>query len=273
MSKKAMLKKLNIKELSLVGRPANQHAESLLHKSDEKTMLEKFVGFFRPVEKQEEAVDFTQPDAVAAAATLALHTTLDAIVADQALAPADRVAKFEQAIDSYHDAVLALPSFPSEEDMKTEVQKTAAQLEAENIAKELVTKAEKERDEALAQLKKHQEEVTKAERTRLAKELVSGTNVPETSVEKLLGGLDEDGVKELRTILGKNKVAISDGKILEELGKNADGSQITPEQALTQKAAEINKADPKLTKEQAFAKAMEANPDLYEATLVPSAAE
>lgn len=55
---------------------------------------------------------------------------------------------------------------------------------------------------------------------------------------------------------------IARGELFREIGGNGSGST-QAEAKLMAKAEEIRKADPKLTKEQAFAKACEENPDLY----------
>lgn len=274
------LKGLKIKELSLVRRPANQGAESLLHKSDEDggdtdekpSLLQKFVSLFHPIDKGEEQVDLTAPETMFGTTTLALHSAVESIMEDDSLSPTEKLAKFEESIEQYRDAVIALPTFPAVE--ITDMQKSEEVLKAEAAAAEAITKAQQEKDAAVAELQKFQEAAKAGERKNLAKSLVEKTNVKTDDVEVVLKAIgdDEAAVTALKNILGKNGEAMKDGKLLEEIGKTNTGDPATPAQQLQKSADDLRTADPKLTPAQAMAKALEQNPELYEASLTPASA-
>lgn len=278
------LRKLRIGELSLVNRPANQGAESLLHKTDDPddkapSLLQKFMSLFSAVDKGADGVDLTAPEAVMGSMTLALHTAVDSIMADDSLTDVEKVAKFDETVEQYRDAVLALPQFPQSESIMAEkdtnkpVEKSAEVLKAEADAREAITKANTERDAAVAKLAEHTTAVNKAARTTMAKSLVEKTNVDQPSVEILLEKCegDEKATTALKTILGKNAAAIKEGQVLEEVGKTVDTKVAAPVAKLQKLADEIQKANPKLSGPQAFSKAMELNPELYEESLAPAA--
>jgi hypothetical protein len=268
------LKSLRIKEMSLVPRPANPGAHSLLHKMDTSTetedgrsLLQKFVSLFRPVDKAGTPVDLTAPEAVQGQTTLALHESVDSIFADESLSKEDKLAKFKETVDQYSAAVLELHTIPQPE--KTPMEKSAEVLAAENVAKAAITKAEQERDAAKDELKKHQDAVKKSERTTLAKTLIDKTNVQQSDVELLLEKCDGDdkATTALKNILGKNAEIGKVAKLTEEVGRTVEGDPASPIAQLNKFAEEIQKADPKLSGPQAVAKAMQDHPELYAASL------
>lgn len=288
MSLKNRLKGLRIGELSLVTRPANQGAESLLHKMDTTegtlSLLQKFLAMVAPIDKGDATVDLSAPEVALGSTTLALHTAVDSIMADNSLTAVEKVAKFNESVTQYREAVLALPPFPQSESTMAEkndattkdtpVTKSAEVLQAEESARASITKAQQERDEARAELTKLQETTKAGERKTLAKSLVEKTNVAVEPVELLLKELDgkPEAITALKTIVGKNEAAVRDGKVLDEVGKTVGNeTAVTPVVQLQKYADEIQKADPKLTGPQAFAKAMELHQDLYEASLAPAA--
>src|SRR4051812_33445263 len=131
MTAKSRLQRLKIGELSLVTRPANQGAESLLHKMDEEpkdgqTILQKFMSLFSSVDKAGDDVDYSAPEAVQGQTTLALHESVDSIFADESLSKEQKLAKFEETLDQYAAAVLELHSISPTEN--TPMEKSAEVL-------------------------------------------------------------------------------------------------------------------------------------------------
>lgn len=88
-----------------------------------------------------------------------------------------------------------------------------------------------------------------------------------TMLVKLAGAFGEQS-PEVQQYIQQNRTyaaQLKESALLEELGSNqARTDEPTALEALTAKAEEIHAANPKLTKEQAFANATEANPALYE---------
>lgn len=88
-----------------------------------------------------------------------------------------------------------------------------------------------------------------------------------TMLVKLAGAFGEQS-PEVQQYIQQNRTyaaQLQESALLEELGSNHTRTdEPTALEALTAKAEEIHAANPKLTKEQAFANATEANPALYE---------
>lgn len=88
-----------------------------------------------------------------------------------------------------------------------------------------------------------------------------GTDVEKAVILKAVSGLDEAVAKNIETLLkaanDANKAAF------EKKGVNKGLAEDSPEGKLEKAAKEFRKADPKLTEAQAYVKALEANPELY----------
>jgi hypothetical protein len=133
-------------------------------------------------------------------------------------------------------------------------------MEADNRA--AVEKANKRIAEA--------EKIAKAERDlRIQREAVTKAQALPMIAEdpnelaELLIALDgtPEGAKVEKMLKAANE-AIAKGDLFSEMGRT--GAGVTSGTAVEAAAAEIRKADPNLTPEQAIAKAYEANPDLYD---------
>lgn len=132
-------------------------------------------------------------------------------------------------------------------------------------ANEAIAKANEATEKANAAIAKTQE----AERLTVAKGLVgdTGAATPE-QVASVLKQLDTEGVKVVEGILTKVGTLAKSAKLFEELGAGGVGSDApASEQEITKRAEELRKSNPKLSKAQSIAKALQENPDLYEQSL------
>lgn len=162
----------------------------------------------------------------------------------KAIVEATKTVEVVKAADSDEDIIKAMPE--SIQKAYRDMQKKAAT--AENVAK------------ALADEKVTKEYVEKA---AIFKSIPT-TKEELGSILKSVGSADADVCKKLEAILTAADKLIEDGGIFKEHGKATSSN--TEQSAMTQldaKAAEVKKANPSLTKEAAFAKAMQENPDLY----------
>ena len=83
-------------------------------------------------------------------------------------------------------------------------------------------------------------------------------------VMKTLATADEKAYAKFETILAAVNKGIEEGSLFKEMGKgNVSKTVGTATAALNSAAEEVKKATPSLTKEQAYAKAIVANPELY----------
>jgi hypothetical protein len=126
----------------------------------------------------------------------------------------------------------------------------------------------------LEQLKKADEtvqklstEIARRDRVEKAKALIGDAPV---GLDEIVAALEKSGdspevEKALGSMIGKLSAAQKAGSIFTEIGKKGDETPSSPETQLVAKAAEIRKADPKLTAEQAYSVALDQNPDLYDA--------
>lgn len=246
MAKKAnILSRMNITEISLVhknARPANPGAFALFHKTqkgdDKMTELEKI----------QKALD--DANAKIEELTKAHKEAVEAKDAEIAKLKGDSEGGEEdvlKALDPKARAVI--------EKMQAENAELAKNLEVHRKATEgLVAKAE----------------IARIEKTVGAFEAL-GIDVAKFApiMKKVEAALDEDETAEVYRVL-----KAADAQIREKstLVKEIGGEALTPtddEKALLNKAEEIRKAEPGLTKEAAYAKALEQNPDLAEAAIGP----
>ena len=130
---------------------------------------------------------------------------------------------------------------------------------AEKRAEEAETETKKMRDEQRAR-----EFLAKAAEYEHLPGVVPAEFAPILS--KIAKALKNEEWEKLAEILKAADKAIEDGDLFREIGRgespDAGGSNLVK---LNAKAEELRKADPTLTKEQAFTKALKQNPELYAA--------
>jgi hypothetical protein len=282
------LKNLTFKELSLVGRGANQLARVNLFKSadGQPRLLARLFG----VTKAEE------PDYVEA-----LATSVDSIIKAQGLDPQERLDLLDASLSEFKDAVLAKAAGGLEKDDSddddddTDVEKqqmpdagastgeshtsegTDMTIKKEDVLKgltpearayvEAIEKASQENvDKAVAKADAVVAKAEEQERITVAKSLVAGLPVKAEELAHVLKQLDAPGQETVKGVLAKAAEFAKAAELFEEAG--AAGSEApAASDAISKAAEELRKADPKLTVAQSIAKAYEANPDAYEASL------
>jgi hypothetical protein len=82
-------------------------------------------------------------------------------------------------------------------------------------------------------------------------------------LKAIAAAVDADTFEKLESVLKTAHRRAVDAGIFKEIGANGDGDGESALEQLEKKADEIKAADSSLTKEQAFAKALDENPDLY----------
>lgn len=158
--------------------------------------------------------------------------------------------------------------------------------EEQRPALELVLKMH---DDELAELRKEKEvekskadeaiEIAKSEReTRETREYIAKAETLDKVAQdpaefgpvlKSIANAERDGhvpegtFEKLETVLKSANEAIEKGDLFSELGRVGGTGATDADAKIDAAAAELRKSDPKLTKEQAIAKALEDNPELY----------
>ena len=284
--KKNRLKNLVIKELSLVTRPANQGSYSILHKSDdmpEPTEIEP-KGLFAALKKfltrgntnpDEETFEKTHPEVTAGFD--AFEMSVASAFMDDDLGPQERAAAIRKSAEEFCDAVVgevvgkgdgnnseSTNAPGGEENMAKNDQADDVLKGVPDAVRERITKAE-EANKALAdRIEKMESDRKEAEVQSIAKGLVGEIGVESDKVASVLKQLDDAGREVLKSIFTKANAVIKGGAkalTVELGGDTAPTSAVTK---LDTAVAEIQKSDPKLTKQQAVAKALDANPALYD---------
>ncbi len=272
---------LTVKEVSLCKRPANPGAVVALLKLNDEPSEDKMPKFKIDLEKIPEEIR----EAFAKAAP-ALEEMIDAHVTEAMSAETTRADEAEEKAEALTEANEELEGAAKEADEKAKKAKgdkdegidkssldpkTKAafeKIEADNaeLAKaqtakdEELAKAAKAKDERIAKL---EDESLTAKMADLAK---SFDRIPlETdAMVKLFKGVTDDQLEVLKTMLTALSEQIKTGKLFEEVGKGGKGSSATAFDELTVKGEDLRKADPKLTKEQAFSKACDSDPELFQ---------
>jgi len=114
--------------------------------------------------------------------------------------------------------------------------------------------------------KRLNEQIEKAEIAEFVKKAETFTNLPNMKPDEfgpVLRNLSKvEGYDKLETVLVAANKALGESELFKAKGEDG-GIENGALAKLQAKADELRKSDPKLTREQAFAKAVEDNPDLY----------
>lgn len=260
------LTEMTIEEISLVDDGANEDARVVIVKAK----------FGHPDHAAQGGVDPSNPDAADMAAASIKEFEMDIETLSKALddAEAKLVALEKRAGDAEASLKDAEEVIKSKDDQIAEITKAANPPSDEEVMKGLPESIRKRLEDAEAIAKAAQEEVVKAKAAQEAAEYIAKA--------KSLGATDADKVGGLLLRVAKGTTTADDAATLENMLKaaNAQGQTAAlfkamgsdssvdakPEEMLKAKADEIEKAAcGKMTKEQAYAKAMEENPSLYSA--------
>lgn len=262
--KQHMLSDLGIDELSLVDSPANKRSRKVLMKRDTQeaelslfARLAKRLGFSESLEKDDD-LDPALLEALDKAE--AAGDNEDGELSD------DELEELEKKKLCATDA--------ADKEKKTMPEVTKADLDqlSNTVASalEAITKKDEEiakRDETISKLAAQVEQLAKAsaERVQLAKAaaMVGDAPVDKAEVAALLGQLNEDGQATLTKMLGSFSEISRESLLFKAVASISDLSP-TATSEVEKALAAIRKADPSITEEQAYAKALIANPELYD---------
>lgn len=84
-------------------------------------------------------------------------------------------------------------------------------------------------------------------------------------LKEIAGSVDPETFAKLEGVLTSANEAVSQGALFQELGAGGDGGKSDAETRIEKAAEKIREAQPELSPQQAFTKALEQNPDLYAA--------
>jgi hypothetical protein len=261
------LRRLNLREISLVKRGANPGARVLLHKSEDDmpNPLERMIGSLR--------------NALQSAITG--HT------------PEGEVLKSADDKMSYVDTQLeelseALAAEPTEEPAVTKTADAPAKTDEDVLkglpepVQALIQKSIDAATAAEARAAAAEEAVAKAAEkdattVRIAKaESMLGDKLAGKPAElaDVLKALSPEQVGVLETIFKGVQAQIATGTaVTEEIGKSGAKPKGDAEQQLETLTSEIRKSHPEFTKEAAIADVLKEHPDLYEASLTAGKGE
>lgn len=267
MSDPKRLTNLSIDEVSIVDDPANQHAHAVIVKAN-----------FKP------CADCTDPKACSAmqkcsmdakkSAASAASTTEVGMTLEEAQAALTKAQGEIASVTKERDEALTkakdLESQVSAKD--GEIAKLKNPPSDEDVLKALPEPVRKMVEESTARAKAAEEAVAKMAAEREESESIAKA--------KELGVGDPTVLGPVLMRIGKGKSTADDQKLIEQLLKasrnqsqvaalfktvgSGDKTEADPHEQILAKANELKKADPALTDAQAYTKAVEQNPDLYQ---------
>lgn len=278
MTKKTLLEKLRLSELSLVDKGANQHAHVTIFKRDSGSSPDnnaEVLGDNNPVEKGE--FQLTDKNVNVEEVVKSLEDVTKKLEeAEAKLAKAEAIAKMSDGEKAYMDKMdekdrAAFMEMDEEkrkkkmDDMKKNDETIV--VDGETVSKSAVGAAQfaifKRLADAEAAIAKANAD---AEMSRLEKRAAEELkHLPGTDVEKALMLKSIDAMPEGARDVLKAALAKADEKSASDfttLGKSAGSGKGDTD--LEKAVADIRKADPSITEAKAIVKALEANPALYE---------
>lgn len=184
----------------------------------------------------------------------------------------DRMSETAQAVPvKKEDGTWDLSAVPEDQRPALELVLKAHDDEVAELRKQAETETTKA-DEAIKIAKAEQEKretrefiAKSAELDQLVKDDDEfGPVLREIAKAEEAGHLSEGTVKKLDTVLKAANETIASGSVFNEFGRAGHGSGGDAETKVENIAKALREADPTLTKEQAFSKALEQNPALYD---------
>ena len=171
----------------------------------------------------------------------------------------DFIQKAEGLEDNQRESLTQIikESAMSDQDTIKKAEAESEKIQKENTDLKAENTAFKDRIEKLEKSEKA---------SRVEKDVASFPSLEKEKVEKALNDaieISDDHYEMIKkSLISAEEIAKSaQANIIKELGSDAEGGAVDPVQA---KADEIKKADPSLTNEQAYDRALTENPDLYE---------
>lgn len=260
------LHSIRVKEISLVKRGANRGAVVILHKSEEAMSDEKKTPIDRAIAGLRGAIAIgisgVAPDGTVLKDEAAKMAVVDAALEEVRKAFAEPVEEPapepEPGVEKDLDVVLK--GLPPE----------AAVVVKALVAENAQTKAQL--TEAVGKVGAM--EAQEAERIAIAKAAVlmgDATAITAPELVPIVKKLDDKDLAVVGKILKSNTELVKQLRLFEAVGKPG-GAASSDLSAIEARAAEIRKAEPKISKEKAFTKALEENPEAYSRYLRSQAA-
>lgn len=189
----------------------------------------------------------------------ALEDEVDDLTAerDDALAKAEAAEKAAESDDDTGDGEPDLAEVEKAELAKASPALRALIEKAQHEAEEAGKVAKAERDARL-----EREFIAKAEKLPMLADGTEGRAKFAGVLRKAADTMPEPDYAELERVLAAANAQITEGNLFKSAG--VGGGDVTISSRLEARAAEIQKADPKLTKDQAVAQAMSLDPSLYD---------
>jgi hypothetical protein len=241
------LKKLRLTELSLVDSPANADAVVTLAKRYDEEEIEKDASDegaedeMEMDEEMEEGFDDSEAD----------ETDLSLVEEGDSDSTTTEDDSMSKAATEYQDK----QGESAEDVMKNLPESVRKMIEDATAAATAATE----------QVAKMQEEKAQTEAIAKATSIVGKASGKVDLVASLLRKANADEAAEIERVFKAHNAALDAAQTFAAVGDL--GSDSDDASRITKHADELRKSNPKLTREQAIAKAMEENPDAYEATL------
>jgi len=183
--------------------------------------------------------------------------------------PEEAKAMFEKMRQERDEAIAKAKEAESEVEEETETSKSVEEVlaKADPAVRSLIEKMQS--DTAEAQRIANEERETRINREMLAKAAeyrnIVGTDAEKAEMLKEAYSVSEEFGKKFEQSWKATNAQLDEahGNLFHTVGKSGSGD-ITISSEVESKAAELRKADPTLTKEQAIAKVYESDPKLYE---------
>jgi len=239
------LKDFFIKFVSVVDSGDNPEAEVVMFKKKGGVKMKKLEEIMAELSKEDQSVIQVELDKIEP-----LEKTNEELVkTNEELKKVEPV--IEPVIEPVKDGVTDEELIKSADPKIQEMLKKAKEVEVEN-----------------EKLKKEKvEEMAKARKAELSKEAEAYPNLgaPVEDIVEIFSSIDGDEkVTELvKGIFSAANTALEGSELIKTIGSNEDPVIKSVEEEVEEKAEELRKSDPKLTKEQAKTKVYESDPDKY----------
>lgn len=290
--RRTRLSKLRVNEVSLVDRPANPASRFVLAKRDEnedEPVEKKMCSYCNDHEAMSGGTMCASCSMMGKAAdyNALLDVSVETILKDDSLTDEQRTSLLDTTISQYRASIskltkLPLPDAstagvtkqdkPMADEKNTEVLKGLSD-EQKAVVEKLLADSTKGLLEEVEKANKRSNEViaTLAKRDRIAKceSIVKDTPLKAEDMAKVFEAVSDNAevVAYVTDLAKKYSVALEAGQVLKELGADFGMDVSDPLTQIDTAVAKKMSGDSKLTKEQAYAKVLIENPDLYAATL------
>lgn len=269
--RKTKLTELRLHEVSLVRAPANQHAVIHIRKESPMPLTDKIKAAIQKLRAPVEQYDAGKSAETKEAVQKAIDELTE--VVKESLTEDGTVADVKKALTDCSDDDLAAEmaarkartaATKKSADADTEVTKSASErfIEKQSALLEQQTAVIKGLADQMAEIKKDRDHAVLVNK---AKDMLgdSGAFTPDELAD-VIGKLDAKQVEKMEEVLKGATAIRRDYGLSLVVGKD-DATAPDATTAINKAAAELQKSDPKLSDDAAIYKALEGNPDLYDA--------